>query len=341
MPPGPATSAVPIPQPAPPARRGPDTGSQTAPPVGGPPTTVDPLAGSRPSTGRTPGTTSLPSWAATPGPPAAAPSSTPPTVDATPDGPAGEQDPSPTRSTRVARDAAVEAASRAGTTGRSPDDGGPDGPPPVDTGPVGRAADRAERQAADAIRRKEDRRRDAEAPPAATPPTPERPRSSRAVVGVLVAVVVVALVALSVWAFSRPGTDTASADPASVTASATSSAAATTAGAPATTAAPAATGPVFAPVSVLNSAGINGLAAEVGDALAAGGWEIRSLGAYGGQDVATTTVYYTEGDSTQQQAAESLTVQFPDISGPAVRFFEIPDVPDPGIVVVATGSWRP
>ena len=83
------------------------------------------------------------------------------------------------------------------------------------------------------------------------------------------------------------------------------------------------------------------VAADVGDQLVAGGWEIRTLGTYGSDDVATTTVFYTEGDTTQQQAAESLVAQFPEVSGPAVRFFEIPDLPDPGIVVIADGSWRP
>jgi hypothetical protein len=33
--------------------------------------------------------------------------------------------------------------------------------------------------------------------------------------------------------------------------------------------------------------------------------------------------------------------QFPEISGPAVRFFEVPDVEAPGLVVVTTGEWLP
>jgi hypothetical protein len=92
---------------------------------------------------------------------------------------------------------------------------------------------------------------------------------------------------------------------------------------------------------VLNATGITGLAAEVADALGEQGWESQGVGQYQGGDVAVTTVYVTEGDEQQQQAALQLMEQFPDITGPATRFFEVPGVADPGLVVVTTGEWRP
>jgi hypothetical protein len=42
----------------------------------------------------------------------------------------------------------------------------------------------------------------------------------------------------------------------------------------------------------------------------------------------------------QQQAAAQLVEQFPDVSGPVPRYFEL-DEAAPGLVVVATGNWRP
>ncbi len=96
-----------------------------------------------------------------------------------------------------------------------------------------------------------------------------------------------------------------------------------------------------APVTVLNSTKITGLAGSIGEQFSAEGWEVREPGAYSAADVAVTTVYYTEGDADQQEAANQLIESFPDVSGPAPRFFDIPGVPDPGLVVIATGSWQP
>ncbi len=335
---GPATTEVPIPQPAPPGRRGPDT----APPTPGPsttadPLTADPLTAARPPAGRAPGTSSLPSWAATPGPP------TPPEQPRTVATPADRRDGRPeARAVPPLPPLRESGSTRAPSPAPVPDTGSASVPGPG-TGPVGRAAGRAERQAADAVRRRDERRRGVTVIP--PPPEEDRPRGSRRLVIGLVSLVVIALVLLSVWSFSRSDTNEASSTAPAVTTSAaapaTSAAPATTEPAAATTEAPVATGPVFAPVSVLNSAGITGLAASIGDELTGGGWEIRTLGVYGSDDVATTTVFYTAGDATQQQAAASLVAQFPEISGPVERFFEIPDLPDPGIVVIATGSWRP
>lgn len=326
------------------------------PPVSGPRTTSDPLTTTRPPVPRTPAlrapsTTNLPVPA---GPPPAPPHEAPPAGattsaagatteaprDRVPEVPATPA-PSPSSAPVPPPPGTPRLEATPSATTQTPGDRRPGTPGPA-TGPQGgRAAFRAERQAADAARRKDDRRR-------GTPPEPtplEEPRrGSRSLVIGLVAVVVVALVLLSVWSFQRTDTDEAarSQPVAPTTAATTQAPAPTTTAAPGgTPAAPAPTGPVFAPVSVLNSAGISGLAADIGDQLVAGGWEIRTLGTYGSDDVATTTVFYTEGDTTQQQAAESLVAQFPEVSGPAVRFFEIPDLPDPGIVVIADGSWRP
>ncbi len=93
---------------------------------------------------------------------------------------------------------------------------------------------------------------------------------------------------------------------------------------------------------MLNATDVNGLASDIGGALTAGGWEVRGEGSYPNQDIAVTTVFYTAGDATQQAAAATLQEQFPDIvGGPSERFFEVDGEPDPGIVVVATGSWQP
>ena len=51
-----------------------------------------------------------------------------------------------------------------------------------------------------------------------------------------------------------------------------------------------------------------------------------------------TTVYFTEGDETQRQAALQLVEQFPQLQGPAPRFFELPaEITAPGLVIVAAG----
>jgi hypothetical protein len=99
--------------------------------------------------------------------------------------------------------------------------------------------------------------------------------------------------------------------------------------------------PVRAPVTVVNGTRITGLAADIAEQIGAGGWVTLEPATYEVTDVSITTVYYTEGDAVQQAAAAELIAQFPDISGPAPRFFEVPGVPTPGLVVVATGNWRP
>ena len=101
------------------------------------------------------------------------------------------------------------------------------------------------------------------------------------------------------------------------------------------------TAPVRVPVTVLNATAVNGLAADIAATVAGAGWETPGVGDYVGGDVAVSTVFFAEGDETQRQAAVQLIEQFPQLSGPAPRFFDVPDVAAPGLVVVATGDWQP
>ncbi|MGY1759883.1 LytR C-terminal domain-containing protein [Geodermatophilus sp. SYSU D00779] len=207
------------------------------------------------------------------------------------------------------------------------------------TGVVGgRAAFRAERQAAEAERLRAVR--------AARQEERRTTGVRRAAVGLL-AVAVVALVVLGVYSFTSPEAQEVSRD-ASTEPSATVPAPAVPSSAlppldvqplPPVDAAPAT--PVRVPVTVLNATGVPGLAGDIAAELTSGGWSSAGVGQYDGADVATTTVYYTDGDQAQYDAAIQLVQQFPEISGPAVRFFEVPDVGTPGLVVVTTGEWLP
>ncbi|TFV63351.1 LytR family transcriptional regulator, partial [Geodermatophilus sp. DF01-2] len=169
----------------------------------------------------------------------------------------------------------------------------------------------------------------------------------RAAIGLL-SVAVVALVVLGVYSFASPEARDASRSTAADIAPTTAAAPSVPSSVlppldvsplPPVDAAPAT--PVRAPVTVLNATGISGLAADVAAELATQGWESPGVGQYQGADVATTTVFYTEGDQVQYDAAVQLMQQFPQISGPAVRFFEVPGVAAPGLVVVTTGEWLP
>jgi hypothetical protein len=100
--------------------------------------------------------------------------------------------------------------------------------------------------------------------------------------------------------------------------------------------------PVRVPVTVLNATPTSGLAAEVAAAFDAQGWSSAGVGTYEGGDVASTTVYFEAGNEAQRLSALQLMDAFPGITtGPAARFFDVPDVPDPGLVVVVTGELQP
>jgi hypothetical protein len=105
---------------------------------------------------------------------------------------------------------------------------------------------------------------------------------------------------------------------------------------------PTVSAPIRVPVTVLNGTDINGLAGKISSAVVGAGWESPGVGAYEGGDVAVSTVFFTEGDENQRQAALQLIEQFPQLTGPAPRFFELPaDMTTPGLVVVAAGDWQP
>ena len=207
----------------------------------------------------------------------------------------------------------------------------------------GRAALRAERQAADEARRRAAK----ESGVALLDDEPRR--APRRMAKGLVAMGVVALGVLGVYQVTSPKTDEAAA---STRTPATTSVAPVTplpplpeldtgeATAPVEEVAPST--PVRVPLTVLNATDVTGLAAKISGHLVGGGWESAGVGAYEGTDVSATTVYYTEGDETQRQAAVQLVDQFPQLQGPAVRFFELPaDVASPGLVIVAAGEWKP
>jgi hypothetical protein len=211
----------------------------------------------------------------------------------------------------------------------------------------GRAADRAARQVVDEKRRKQ-LKAQGETMTARSYLAGDdlkEDRGPRRKILALVAVAVVALGVLGVYSFISPATqDASSGKPAT-----SSSAAPATGIADATLpelsisapAGPSAPADVKAPVTVLNETDVTGLAGRIAGALQGSGWETPSTAAYPGSDIAVTTVYYTDGDQTQQQAAQALVNQFPQIHGPAVRFFDVEGQPAPGLVVVAAGDWQP
>ena len=213
------------------------------------------------------------------------------------------------------------------------------------TGPVGgRAAMRAERQAVDLARRKAVKRSGGSM--SALPDEDEdAPRKPRRVTQGLVAMAVVGLGVLGVYTYVSPEPQDAAAQSPSV--ASTVPAPASTGDLPAlptepVVVEPVATAPIRVPVTVLNATDITGLAGKISTAVVGGGWESPGVGAYEGGDVPVSTVFFTEGDENQRQAALQLIEQFPQLSGPAPRFFELPaDVTAPGLVVVAAGDWTP
>jgi hypothetical protein len=225
------------------------------------------------------------------------------------------------------------------------DDEAPDVVRGSGAGPVGgRAAMRAERQAADMARRKAVKR--SGGPTSALPEEDdEEPRKPRRVVKGLVAMAVVGLGVLGVYTYVAPAPQDAAAQTPAFTNTAPTTA--PTSELPALPSEPVAvepvvTAPVRVPVTVLNATDVTGLAGKISAAVVGAGWESPGVGAYEGTDVPVSTVFFTEGDETQRQAALQLIEQFPQLTGPAPRFFELPaDVTAPGLVVVAAGDWQP
>ena len=229
-----------------------------------------------------------------------------------------------------------------------------DQPAPVTAGPAsrehmsgpvtgGRAARRAELQAADHARKEAAKRNGT---PIISPLDEEKPpRRSRVLMG-LVAMVVVALGVLGVYQVTAPKTGGAASQAAAGTT--TSAEVPPVSALPTLPTAPVVVEPkvdpaLKAPVTVLNATKTTGLAAKIAAAIKAGGWATPAVGTYTGTDVAATTVFFTKGDETQRQAAVNLVDQFPKVvGGPTPRFFEMPaGIAAPGLVVVTTGDWAP
>lgn len=209
----------------------------------------------------------------------------------------------------------------------------------------GRAAMRAERQAADMVRRKAEKRTGSAVAVLDELDAEGEVRKPRRVVKGLLAMTVVALGVLGVYSFVSPETQEAaslSAENSPAPFVPDASAPLPSLPSPPVEVAPTPTAPVRVPVTVLNATETNGLAAKAAEAFGTGGWETPGIGGYTAGDVAASTVFFTEGDETQRQAAVQLVDAFPQLTGPAVRFFELPaDVTAPGLVVVLTGDWQP
>ncbi len=202
----------------------------------------------------------------------------------------------------------------------------------------GRAALRAERQAAEMARQK------AVKDSGVVLLDEEPRRAPRRVAKGLVAMAVVACGVLGVYQFTSPETDEAAAITPDVAATAPVAPVAPLPELDTETAPvePVVSTPVRVPVVVLNATTTTGLAAKISGAVVAGGWESPGVGAYEGDDVPATTVFFTEGDETQRQAAVQLVDQFPELQGPAPRFFELPaEITTPSLVIVAAGDWTP
>lgn len=221
------------------------------------------------------------------------------------------------------------------------------------TGPAvgGRASKRAERQAIELVRQQAAKRNGVS--PVAVLDEDEAPGGKRRLARGLLAMVVVALGVLGAYSFVSPHTKVAASQSGNPSAAADAAAAAAaaasdTAALPPLTntvpvaAAPVAAAPVRLPITVLNATTVNGLAAKAAKAFTAKGWQAPAVGAYKGGDIASSTVYFAQGDEKQRQAAVQLADQFPQLTGPAPRFFQLPaGVSAPGLVVVLTGDWRP
>jgi hypothetical protein len=239
------------------------------------------------------------------------------------------------------------------TRGRAPE---PDtGPPSDSTGAVGnraamwadRQAREAERQAMESERRKAARRAGvsrAALRAAATADDDAPPRRGRTVPALLAVVVVV----LGVYSFTSSATREAGSTNTPAQTSAPTSIAPPSGALPELSVQPLPPvaevpgTPVRVPVTVLNATEVSGLAGDAAEVFGAQGWESNGIGQYDGPGVAVTTVFVTAGDEQQRQSAVQLMEAFPGVAGgPADRFFEVPGVADPGLVVVVTGEWRP
>lgn len=95
--------------------------------------------------------------------------------------------------------------------------------------------------------------------------------------------------------------------------------------------------PVRGPLTVLNNSTIRGLGERAAAQARAKGWQVASVGNFAGV-LPATTVYYTPGDAAQQQAAERLRADLPQVARVLPRYEGLPPTPT-GVVLVVTRDW--
>lgn len=86
---------------------------------------------------------------------------------------------------------------------------------------------------------------------------------------------------------------------------------------------------------MLNNTNTAGLAQRAAQTFTSGGWTVASYSSYQ-NDIASTCAYYDPADPKNQQAAEALQAQFPQIQRVKARFGGLPSGP---VVVVLTGGY--
>jgi hypothetical protein len=89
------------------------------------------------------------------------------------------------------------------------------------------------------------------------------------------------------------------------------------------------------PLIVLNNTNTAGLAQRAAQTFTGGGWTVTNYSSYQ-NDIASTCAYYDPADPKNQQAAEALQAQFPQIQRVKARFAGLPAGP---VVVVLTGGY--
>ena len=218
-------------------------------------------------------------------------------------------------------------------------------------GPVvgGRAAKRAERQAAE--HGPPQGARSARAPAVAVLDELEADgagRKPRRVVKGLLAMTVVALGVLGVYSFVSPrdqggrgATSPATQRSAPALAPGRDRAAARAAEHAGRRRRPRPRRPVRAPITVLNATTINGLAAKAADGVRGGGLgDPRRRRLQRQRRRRQHGLLHRRATRRSGRRRVQLVDAFPQLQGPAPRFFELPaDVPAPGLVVVLAGDW--
>jgi len=137
-------------------------------------------------------------------------------------------------------------------------------------------------------------------------------------------------------ATTAPATTATTATPPTTAAPATTPAG-TRPPAPTRTAATPARAVVRAPLTVLNNTTRAHLADQAAARFRAGGWQVVKIGNFTGQ-IPATTVYFTPGSGTEEQAAYALAAQFSGIARVLPRYAGLPSSVY-GVIVVLAPDW--